>query len=233
VPSDDSIDERASGQGRFEPRGAIFDCDGLLVDTRRCWEAAYRAAVAEVGAALTAAQFAALCESLNGASVGFAAERLSDALGREISAEFLDRALTEAVAGEPLGVMPGAERLLAALEGKLPLAVASNAPASVVDAVLRRAGLRERFSHVVSADEVSAPKPDPAVYLEACHRLSIDPASAVAFEDSPIGARSARAAGMFLVAIPFGHSVDFDAEVKATDLWDPKILDALGLGAHR
>ncbi len=208
-------------------RGAIFDCDGLLVDTQHCWEAAYRAAVDGSGVTVGAERFGALCESLNGASVGIAAERLSRGLGRKIPAAFLQRALEEAIAAAPLRPMAGAARLLAALEGWLPLAVASNAPAAVVDAALRSAGLRDHFSDVVSAEQVAAPKPDPAVYLEACRRLAVEPATAVAFEDSPLGATAARAAGLFLVAVPSEQS-DFDADVQATSLEDAKILEALG-----
>ena len=216
--------------GEDWPRGAIFDCDGLLVDTQRCWEAAYRAAVDEAGAVLGAERFVSLCEALNGASVGLAAELLSDALGREVSAEFLRGALADAVAAEPLRPLPGAARLLTALDGKLPLAVASNAPAAVVDATLRGAGLRHCFSHVVSAEQVAAPKPDPAVYLEACHRLSIEPATAVAFEDSAMGAAAARAAGLFLIGVPSERIAGVEAEIEAASLWDQKILDLLGLG---
>lgn len=208
--------------------GAIFDCDGLLVDTRHCWEAAYRAAVVEAGVALSDERFASFCESLNGASVGIAAQRLSGALGREVSEAFLGGALEEAIAQGPLCPLPGVEALLAALSGRLPLAVASNAPAAVVEAALHGAGLRDRFAHVVSAEQVEAPKPDPAVYLEACRRLAIEPAGAVAFEDSAMGATAARAAGLFLVAVP-SDGTDFEAEIKAPSLWDGRIRDALGL----
>lgn len=210
-------------------RGAIFDCDGLLVDTQHCWEAAYRAAVAEAGVALSSERFAALCESLNGASVGIAAERLGDVLGHEVPAGSLRRALEDAITAGPLRPLPGAEGLLAALSGRLPLAVASNAPAAVVDAALRGAGLRDHFAHVVSADEVASPKPDPAVYLEACRRLAVDPAVAVAFEDSSLGATAARAAGIFLVAVPSAQAEEFEAEIEASTLGDGRILDALGL----
>jgi len=224
-----SGEDRKDGRADDRPRGAIFDCDGLLVDTRGCWAAAYRAAAEKAGAALRPDRLDSLCESLNGASVGIAAERLSRALGRKISAEFMRGTLIEAVGAEPLRPLPGAERLLAALEGHLPLAVASNAPVAVVELSLRAAGLCHHFAHVVSAEEVAAPKPDPGVYLEACRRLSIEPAEAVAFEDSPLGAAAVRAAGIFLVGVPFERTADFEAEVMVSSLWDPEVLAVLGL----
>lgn len=209
-------------------RGAIFDCDGLLVDTRHCWEAAYRAAVAEAGVTLSEERFATLCESLNGASVGIATERLGAALGREVSAAFLGGALEEAITEGPLCPLAGVERLLGELSGKLPLAVASNAPAVVVEAALHGAGLRDHFTHVVTAEQVPAPKPDPAVYREACRRLRVDPVAAVGFEDSPLGAAAARGAGLFLIGVPSEGSM-FDADITATSISDARILEALGL----
>ena len=107
----------------------------------------------------------------------------------------------------------------------MPMAVASNGPRSVVDAILEAAELRDFFSHVISAEEVRAPKPDPAVYLEACRRLSIEPTAAVAFEDSLMGAAAARAAGIFLMAVP--SEPCFELEVKS--LGDDRIIDVLGV----
>jgi HAD superfamily hydrolase (TIGR01509 family) len=228
LPSDSAGGAPTNGPVGRRPQGAVFDCDGLLVDTRHCWEAAYRVALAEAGADVSPARFATLCRWLSGASVDLAAEGLSTVLGRDISADLLRDALAKAVARQSLMPMPGAEQLLAVLRGTLPLAVASNAPRPVLDQVLSRAGLRDPFSDLVSADEVAAPKPDPAVYLEACRRLSIDPRRAVALEDSPLGAAAARAAGLFLIAVPSERDAEFDADIVATTLGDPKILAALG-----
>ena len=203
--------------------GAIFDLDGTLVDTQCCWESAYRAAVRHTGVELAAESWAHLLASLNGASVEIAARRLSAALGCTIAAEFLQLSLAEAVADESLRPMPGAERLLSLLEDRMPLAVASNGPAAVVDAVLQKTELRDFFSHIVSAEEVAAPKPDPSVYLEACRRLALDPADAVAFEDSPMGAAAVRAAGIFLVRVPSGVS----RELEANGLDDQRLIEEL------
>lgn len=205
--------------------GAIFDCDGTLVDTRRCWEFAYRAAIGQAGAKPSVDGWVRLLASLNGASVEIAAERLSAGLGCSISVDFLHLALAEAVAAESLRPMPGAGRLLSLLQGRMPLAVASNGPGAMVDAVLRATELRDFFSHIVSAEEVDAPKPDPGVYLEACRRLSVDPPNVVAFEDSPMGAAAVRAAGIFLVRIPS----DAGCELEASSLGDDRIIEALGV----
>lgn len=207
------------------PVAAVFDCDGLLVDSERCWRAAYRASAAAAGRSLAGVDLA----SLNGASVGLAAERLSRALATPISHELLREQLQHAVETEPVEQMPGVVRLLDALGRELSLAVASNGPASTVETLLRRTGLRGRFSVVVSAEQTPAPKPHPHVYLEACRRLGVDPSDAIAFEDSPTGATAARAAGLLVVAVPSDPDapIDGDLTVERTD--DERVLNLFGL----
>ena len=68
--------------------------------------------------------------------------------------------------------------------------------------VLNHLGIRESFTAVVSADEVTHGKPAPDIYLEAARRLGVDPRRVVAFEDSANGAAAARAAGMKVIAVP-------------------------------
>ncbi len=58
------------------------------------------------------------------------------------------------------------------------------------------------FVALVSSDEVAHGKPEPDVYLMACDRLGVDPARAVAVEDSTNGIRAAAAAGLTVVAVP-------------------------------
>jgi HAD superfamily hydrolase (TIGR01509 family) len=87
----------------------------------------------------------------------------------------------------------------AALAG-VSMAVASNSPRWWVQARVEAVGLAPHFSSIVSLDDSSAPKPDPAPFREACAALVADPARSIAFEDSATGVRSARAAGLYVVA---------------------------------
>lgn len=208
------------------PVAAVFDCDGLLVDSEHCWHAAYRASAAAVGRSLAGVSLA----SFNGASVGLAAERLSRALGLPISHELLREQLQLAVETEPIQPMPGAAWLLATLGAELPLAVASNGPAPVVETLLRRTGLRDRFSVLVSAEQTPAPKPYPHVYLEACRRLGVDPSDAIAVEDSELGAAAARAAGLLLIAVPTDPRARIETDLTVARLDDPRVLSLFGVG---
>jgi len=205
-------------------RAAIFDCDGLLVDTEACWHAAYGAVAARVGRSLEELPLAAL----DGASVELAAERLTGALGQAVSARAVQRALEAEVQAQPHVLLPGAAELLAVLQGRLRLAVASNAPLPVVESVLSAAGARALFAELVTPEAVPAAKPAPDVYLEACFRLSVDPAAAIAFEDSAIGAEAVRAAGIRLVAVPSRAGAEIEAQLCAERLDDPRVLALLG-----
>ena len=98
--------------------------------------------------------------------------------------------------------MPGVVALLDALEGVVPLAVASNNAEPIVRAALDAVGLAARFSAVVCAGGPYAGKPAPDVYLAAAAAIGADPARSVAFEDSATGATAAQAAGCFTIGVP-------------------------------
>ena len=80
--------------------------------------------------------------------------------------------------------------------------IASSSNRPLIDAALELAGLAHLFQATVSSEEVPRGKPAPDVYLEAARRLGVAPEHAAAVEDSHNGIRSAKAAGMLVVAIP-------------------------------
>lgn len=208
------------------PLAVVFDCDGLLLDTAACWHAAYESVALELEASVRDIDL----EALNGASVALAAQRLGAMLGAEVAPSLLRCELEDLVLSMPMVALPGAHELLEMLVSEMPLAVATNAPIEFVTAALRRAGLLDFFSIIVSAEQTSAPKPHPAVYLEACRRLEVDPSDAVAFEDSVLGAAAARAASLLVVAVPSTREAQMDADLTVGRLDDPRVLGLLGLG---
>jgi HAD superfamily hydrolase (TIGR01509 family) len=101
-----------------------------------------------------------------------------------------------------LPLLPGAVEAVRALSARWPLAVASSAPKSLIEAVLDASGMRPYFAAAVSSEEVPRGKPAPDVYLEATARLGAPAVSCAAIEDSANGLRSASAAGCTVIAIP-------------------------------
>jgi beta-phosphoglucomutase len=101
---------------------------------------------------------------------------------------------------------PGARELVRALQRDVPLAIASGALSSEIDALLQAGGLRDAFSAIVGADQVRQGKPHPEPYLTAMARVAarapqLRPEECLVFEDSMPGIAAALAAGMKVVAV--------------------------------
>lgn len=208
---------RAYSSGHEEPPAAVvFDCDGLLVDSASCWRQAYERVL---GRQLDERMLA----DLNGASVAVAAAALG------VTADALNTALHEAFATGPLQERPGARALLSRLDGRLPVAVASNAPHDLVALALRKIRLDAYLPVIISADGGPG-KPAPDVYLDACAHLGVAPHRAVALEDSPVGAAAAQAAGLRLIYVPSAEPGPVSADVAADRLDDDAVLAALNIG---
>ena len=186
-------------------RAVVFDMDGILLDTEPIWIRVFVESAARHGGTYGDADRAGtLGQPLSSTAryladkVGIAAEAMQAELAATMRSAYL--------AGPPL--VAGAGALVAALTGVLPMAVATNTLGDVAAQALVAAGLHG-FGAIVSGADLGHPKPHPAVYLEACRRLGVEPVDAVAFEDSVVGIRSAIDAGLTVVAVP-QEDVDLD-----------------------
>jgi HAD superfamily hydrolase (TIGR01509 family) len=214
------------------PSAVVFDNDGLLLDTEEAWTRAERTLFARVGRTFTMEHK----RTLIGSSRSMAAVKLESMLERPGQGETLMDELHELVMQEALqGVepRPGALELLARLtDAGVQLAVASNSEREFLERTLAGAALLRDgpFAVIVSATDIEHPKPAPDIYLEACRRLGVEPATAVALEDSPIGVAAAAAAGMFVIGVPYFAGAQLPgAGLLVDSLADPAVARALGL----
>jgi HAD superfamily hydrolase (TIGR01509 family) len=210
----------------------VFDCDGVLLDSEAAWTRAETRLFARYGKTYGVEEKRLLI----GGSLEETAGALEEILDRPGESADLQHELLELAAEEfadPVKPMPGALQLVGELRdlGR-PMAVASNSERLLVDLALTGAGLSDTFGAVIAGDEVSSPKPAPDLYLEACRRLGTAPEGAVAVEDSPRGAAAARAAGMFVIGIPYMPELELRADLVATSLEDPAVRSVLGLPAR-
>lgn len=119
---------------------------------------------------------------------------------QEVAAEVIASMASNYASNLPL--IEGAADAVRNLATRWRLAIASGSPARLIEAVLRGASIRDCIDAYVSSDEVRAGKPQPDVYLEAAHRLDIDPRDCAVVEDSTNGIKAAHAAGALVIAIP-------------------------------
>ena len=117
---------------------------------------------------------------------------------------------------EHLPLIQGAREAVERMARSFPRGLASSSNRPLIDVVLELAELAELFRATVSSEEVPRGKPAPDVYIEAARRLGVPPERCAAVEDSHAGIRSAKAAGMRVVAIPNPHyPPDEDALAEA------------------
>jgi HAD superfamily hydrolase (TIGR01509 family) len=206
----------------------VFDCDGVLLDSEAAWTRAETRLFARYGKSYGPGEKRLL---IGGSlpETGRALEEILEGGGR--ADDLIDELVVlaeEEFAGR-LDPMPGALDLIAELRGRRPIGVASNSHRRLVDLALGGSGIADAFDAVVASDEVPRPKPAPDLYVEACRRLGVPPADAVAIEDSPRGAAAAAAAGMFVVGIPYLPDLSLEADLVAPSLEDPAVRSALDL----
>jgi HAD superfamily hydrolase (TIGR01509 family) len=212
------------------PAAALFDNDGLTLDTEGAWTRAEAALFARYGRTFTMDHKRALL----GTAPAESAAKLQAMLGQpaaQMRNELYELALEEVGTGvEP---MPGAVALLAALADEgVPVALVSNSRRGFVERGLRAAGFENTFGVIVSSDDVARPKPAPDAYLAAAAALGVAPEACAVLEDSPTGLAAARAAGALTIGIPSLPGVVLEADVIGESLEDPAVWRALGLEAR-
>ena len=184
------------------PSALIFDMDGVLVDSNPFHVQKWIEFLHERGIPYNAEN---LPKQILGSRNDTAFRRF---FGRDLAEGEIEKLSEDLEARFRAAFRPHAQPLLGLktlmdecrAEG-IPLAVASSAMTKNVDFVVDTLKLRSYFASIVTGDDVSRPKPDPEIYIQAAERLTLAPAKCVAFEDSFVGIESAKRASMKCVAI--------------------------------
>lgn len=195
----------------------VFDLDGVVVQTEEIWDEVREGYIRELGGRYDAeAQRAMMGMSSTEWSrfihEGLGVPRKPQQISDDVVAAMISRYR------EHLPLIPGAAEAVERLAEQWPLAVASSSNRPLIDTVLQLSGLERFFRATVSSEEVARGKPHPDVYLEAARRLGVDAAHAAAVEDSHSGIRSAKAAGMRVIAIPNASYPPDDEALAAADV---------------
>ena len=186
--------------------GAIFDCDGTLVDSMRVWHNVFGAVLPKYGKTIDSDIF----DRVEAVSLIGGCQICVDELDLPITAEALYEEFCAYVTDQyqhHVSIIPGAKEFLQELhDAGIPMAVASSTPVREVRAALAAQGIEHFFKTVVSTEDVGGvDKVEPDVYLEALRRLGTDKATTWVFEDAPFGAQTAQNAGFPVVALYNDH----------------------------
>ncbi|MDD6347478.1 MAG: HAD family phosphatase [Lachnospiraceae bacterium] len=203
----------------------VFDMDGVLLDSETPLIQAFEERAAARG---LKADIAAICHRCLGVTrdisrrvwqAEFGEDFDYDAMRDEAYALFMEKT----AAGVPM--KPYVPEMLAWLKaaGKK-VGLASSTPWAVVTKELKTDGLIDYFDALVCGDMVSRSKPDPAIYLEACRRLGVDPRRSAGIEDSFAGVRAVKAAGMLTIMVPDILQPD-EATREAADYVAPSMAE--------
>lgn len=217
-------------------QAALFDMDGLLIDSEPLWQDAEIEVFASYGLLLTRED----CRRTMGRRVDevvayWQAQHpglgTGDAAIQHVATEIVDRVV--ALIQKKGAPMPGVQHALDTCSNLgLRCAVASSSYERLIQAVVEHLDINHRFEVLYSAQYEAQGKPHPGVFLTTAAKLGVAPEACVVLEDSPNGVRAALAAGMRCIAVP-DHGVATDpifdkAHVRLHSLERITAADLLG-----
>ncbi len=213
-------------------KAVIFDFDGVIVDTEPAHLLMFQKVLKPHGIQISEEQYYDIYLAMDDRTFFKEAFRrngipLGDAELEKISGEKA-RAYAQYIV-DKIEALPGSIDLVKKLGSYLPLAIASMALKTEIVMILNSLGLRHYFKVIISAEEVSIPKPDPEVFLRALDKInsiegarekSIEPSQCLVIEDSTAGIEAAKSAGMKCLGVVGSRPAE---ELKGADL----IVDGL------
>lgn len=188
---------------------AIFDMDGLLIDSEPLWHEAAVEAMQVLGVSIDAEEYAG--------TVGLRTREFLQHWFRvhEIDmshADDMEAEITRLVIGKvkTRGIlMPGAEQAVRMLHGEgFRIGLATSSPLALVDAFFEKSGMQGLFHAVASAEHLEYGKPHPQVYLDCIRSLGSLPSNCVCLEDSFNGMLAAKSARSRCIVVPAREAFD-------------------------
>lgn len=213
---------------------AIFDMDGLLINSEPLWDRAELDVLASVGVDITRRH--ELPDTLGlridmVVDLWFAQQPWNGPGRQEVTERIISRAISLVEETRPL--LPGVREAVALCkEQGLRVGLASASPLHMLEKVLTMFDLRDSFDALASAESLPYSKPHPQVYLDCAAKLGVDPLTCVALEDSVNGMIASKAARMRAIVVPAKE--DFDdprfalANVKLASLTELTAADLRG-----
>ena len=211
-------------------KAVIFDMDGLLIDSEPLWEEAEIKTFREVGVPIT--------KEKTNETMGLRVDEVVEhwfsrypwksPSKKEVEVKVVERVIE--LIQERGKAQKGAEGIMRLFANKkVPMAIASSSQTEIINAVLGKLSIQKYFKVAHSAEHEPYGKPHPGVYITTAKKLNVEPESCLAFEDSPNGVLSAKAAKMKCIAVPDSamrdNKIFFIADMVLGSLEDFRLED--------
>ncbi|MNS90117.1 Beta-phosphoglucomutase [compost metagenome] len=185
-------------------KGAIFDLDGVIVDTAKYHFLAWSALAKELGFEFTEEHN----ERLKGVSRMESLRILLEIGEVDVPeeeqlkmADSKNEKYVEYISSlDESELLPEVRAYLMSLRDR-GVKIALGSASKNAEFILNKLNISSLFDAVVDGNKVANAKPDPEVFLTACRELGLEPAECVVFEDAAAGVQAARAAGTGVVGI--------------------------------
>lgn len=200
-------------------QAVIFDMDGLLIDSEPIWREALVKILGKLHVPLTLER----CKETMGFHVDevieywFIRYPWQKTPKEKVASDVVDEVI-RLIKSEGK-IMAGVPEIIALMTSQnIPIAIASSSSMAIINAVLEKISIDKNAIKVIcSAEHEPYGKPHPGVYITTAKKLGVAPSHCLAFEDSPNGVLSAKAAKMKCVAVPDSNMFD-DKRFSIADL---------------
>ena len=194
---------------RFKTKAVIFDLDGTLLDNNPYHLKSWIEYLKNQGRNISEEEFNT---NINGRTnkdvIEYIYERkMSD---EEILKYSLEKEAVYRKVYKPyIKPVEGLVNFLEVLEEKnIPMAIATSGIQPNIDFMFEHVPIKKYFKKVLNSSHVIKGKPDPEIYLKASSLLDVSPENCLVFEDAVVGIKSAKAAGMKVIAISTTQSIE-------------------------
>lgn len=189
--------------------GALFDWDGVIIDSSAHHEMSWELLAGEIGKPLPPDHFIRGFGMKNQVIIPQILQWTDEERQIETWSLRKEQLYREIIGREGIRPLPGVSELLRMLAAHgVPCAVASSTHRRNVETVFDAIGLREYFQAIVTAEDVGHGKPNPEVFLASAARIGRKPGECVVFEDAHVGIEAGLAAGARVIAVATTNPLD-------------------------
>ena len=192
--------------------GALFDWDGVIIDSHNQHEKSWSKLAEEENKVLPDNFFKMTFGMRNENIIPNFFGNWIDVTNQEEVTRLADRKeeiYREIIISDGIEPLPGVRDLLQSLRSEeIACSIASSTPIANIETVMGIIGLSDYFDAITAAEDVSNGKPNPEVFLKAAEKIKVDPKNCVVFEDAHVGIEAGLAANMQVIAVATTHPVD-------------------------